>query len=281
VEILHTFLFHANVVGRLAIALARIRRWRGNLLSSQRTAAAPLWRRWAEHATVRAHERVVCVSEHVASFARTQLGVSEAQVVVIPNGVEVPADDRVKPAQLDGPWICTARLSRDKRHDDLIDAWRTMAADGAPPRLVLVGGGERTAELRARAAGLPIELLGERADVRKLLNEACGFVFGAAVAEGCPNAVLEAMAEGLPVVATDTPGLREIVVPEETGLLVAGGDARALAAAVRLLDDDASLRRRFGAAGRERVRERFSLAATVCAYDRLYQAPHPDVANPL
>jgi glycosyltransferase involved in cell wall biosynthesis len=85
-------------------------------------------------------------------------------------------------------------------------------------------------------------------------------------------AILEAMAAGLPVVATAVGGVPEIVVEGETGLLVAPGDPAALAGALSRLVEDPALRRRLGAAGRERVRARFDLDAMRAAHVEVYGA---------
>jgi glycosyltransferase involved in cell wall biosynthesis len=86
-----------------------------------------------------------------------------------------------------------------------------------------------------------------------------------------PMSVLEAMAAGLPVVSTDVGGVHEVVVDGETGRLVPPGDAAALAAALAAVSGDASLRARYGQAGRARVEERFSLPGWRAAHLDLYR----------
>ena len=88
--------------------------------------------------------------------------------------------------------------------------------------------------------------------------------------EGAPFSILEAMAAGLPVVATDVGGVRELVADGETGLLVPAGDPARLAEALRSLLADPALRRRLGAAGHARARERFDLRALRDAHLELY-----------
>ena len=89
--------------------------------------------------------------------------------------------------------------------------------------------------------------------------------------EGLPVSILEAMAAGLPVVASDVGGVRELVVDGETGLLVAPADDEALARALGRLLADAELRRRMGAAGRTRAAALFGLASFYQAHLRLYE----------
>jgi glycosyltransferase involved in cell wall biosynthesis len=144
-----------------------------------------------------------------------------------------------------------------------------------PYRAAIVGDGPERAALEAAAATAQVELLGERGDVPEQLAASDVFVLSSR-SEGMPMSILEAMAAGLPVVASAVGGIPEIVRDGETGLLVPPGDADALAAALgRLLDDD-GLRRRLGAAGRERALDEFDVVrfgdAHVDAYRRALAA---------
>jgi len=98
------------------------------------------------------------------------------------------------------------------------------------------------------------------------------FVLPSYYREGTPVSVLEAMAMGLPVVATDVPGCREAVVHGETGLLVKARDVEGLSQAVERLIEDEPLRRRMGEAGRERAKEQFAVESIVEKYLELYRA---------
>ncbi|WP_437324622.1 glycosyltransferase [Sorangium sp. So ce381] len=163
-----------------------------------------------------------------------------------------------------------ARIHPHKKLDELLAALR-LAAPRLPPHVLRIAGGvERGAEayaegLRRMAAGLPVEWVGELADTRAFLRELDVFALIAEPA-GCPNASLEAMAEGLPVVATAVGGMSEQVDDGVTGRLVPPGDAEALAAALVELGADPARRARMGAAGWERARERFSLERMVADY---------------
>ncbi|WP_437544372.1 glycosyltransferase [Sorangium sp. So ce367] len=163
-----------------------------------------------------------------------------------------------------------ARIHPHKKLDELLAALR-LAAPRMPPHVLRIAGGvERGAEahaeeLRRMAAGLSVEWVGELADTRAFLRELDVFALIAEPA-GCPNASLEAMAEGLPVVATAVGGMSEQVDDGVTGRLVAPGDAEALAAALVELGADPARRARMGAAGWERARERFSLERMVADY---------------
>jgi glycosyltransferase involved in cell wall biosynthesis len=124
----------------------------------------------------------------------------------------------------------------------------------------LVGRGPEEAELRALATALGIaahvQFTGERADVAPSLQQMDLYV-QASVAEGMPNSVLEAMAAGLPVVATSVGGTPEVVVDGETGLLVPPRDPVALADAMQKLLEDRTMTDAFGRAGRARVETHF------------------------
>ncbi|WP_437990467.1 glycosyltransferase [Sorangium sp. So ce145] len=163
-----------------------------------------------------------------------------------------------------------ARIHPHKKLDELLAALRLVAPRLPPHVLRIAGGVERGAEahaeeLRRMAAGLSVEWVGELADTRAFLRELDVFALIAEPA-GCPNASLEAMAEGLPVVATAVGGMSEQVDDGVTGRLVPPGDAEALAAALVELGADPARRARMGAAGWERARERFSLERMVADY---------------
>jgi glycosyltransferase involved in cell wall biosynthesis len=159
-----------------------------------------------------------------------------------------------------------ANLSQYKDHVTVIRAWCHLAAScpDSPPVLLLAGRFDGTegqlqelaAELHCAAA---IRFLGPVADVSGLLSAADLFVYGSK-SEGIPNAVLEAMAAGLPVVGSDIPGIREAVGPEGADLLVSVGDHHGMAARISLLLQDAGLRIRYGTLLQRRVETVFGLS---------------------
>jgi glycosyltransferase involved in cell wall biosynthesis len=156
---------------------------------------------------------------------------------------------------------------------ELLDAL-AKANGRMPPHVLRIGGGvergcgDYAAELRVRANGSPVEWMGEVADPQPFLRELDLFALIAEPA-GCPNASLEAMAAGLPVVATGVGGMAEQIVEGVTGHVVPAGDTDALADALVRLAHDAAARARLGQAGRERVRTDFSLEAMVASYRRV------------
>jgi glycosyltransferase involved in cell wall biosynthesis len=194
---------------------------------------------------------------------------------VIPNGVGLDGADLAASDARDGRLAIgtLARLDPRKKVHELIDAL-AKANGRLPPYVLRIGGGvergcaDYAAELRARANGGPVEWVGEVGDPGPFLRALDLFALIAEPA-GCPNASLEAMAAGLPVVATDVGGMAEQVVEGVTGHVVPAGDTDALADALVRLAHDAAARTRLGTAGRERIRTDFSLDRMVAAYRRV------------
>lgn len=173
--------------------------------------------------------------------------------------------------------LCSGRLVARKNVDLLLEAFARAAARvrlDEPPLLVLLGDGPERGALEARAARADlagrVRFAGFREDVARWLFAADLFVLPSRL-EGLPNALLEAMATGLPVLATDLGGCREAVASGESGLLVAPDDASSLEAALVRLLDDAALRARLGAAAARVIAERFTLDAVAPRYLELYR----------
>jgi glycosyltransferase involved in cell wall biosynthesis len=204
--------------------------------------------------------------------ARRTLG---APVHVIPNGVSPLDGAAARPVAAGRPLTIgtLARLDPRKKVHALLDAL-ARANGRMPPYVLRIGGGvergcaDYAVELRARANGGPVEWAGEVADPSAFLRELDLFALVAEPA-GCPNASLEAMAAGLPVVATDVGGVAEQIVEGVTGHVVPRDDPDALAAALVRLAHDRAARVRLGQAGRERIRTDFSLEGMVAAYRRV------------
>jgi glycosyltransferase involved in cell wall biosynthesis len=190
-------------------------------------------------------------------------------IEVIANGVELPemtADPSRRPAR----GIVVANLIAYKGHADLVEA---LALLDAPPSLCLVGEGpehQRLAELvRARGLDHVVMLAGAAPDARALLAD-YQFAVLPSHAEGLPNAVLEAMAAGLPVVATSVGGVPDVLADGVTGLLVPPRDPAALAAAIERLAGDPALRCAMGAAGR-RAAARLSMDDCAARHEAVYR----------
>ena len=173
--------------------------------------------------------------------------------------------------------ILVANLIPYKGHADLLDAL-SILRDRLPAdwRLLCVGRDDGIgADLRARAADLVLDghvhWLGQRHDVPALLAAAdLGLL--CSHEEGFSNAILEAMAAGLPLVVTAAGGNGEAVLDGETGFVVPVQAPDALAAAIAKLAEDGELRARFGTAGRARIERHFTIEQSTDAYAALYEA---------
>jgi glycosyltransferase involved in cell wall biosynthesis len=167
-----------------------------------------------------------------------------------------------------------ARLSPDKRLEDLLAALR-VAAPKLPPHVLRIAGGPEHGparpyanELRRAARGLRTEWLGELTDLTAFYDSLDVFVMIAEPA-GCPNASLEAMAAGVPVIATDHGGAGEQIIDRVTGRLVARFDVAALADAMVELAHAPALRAACATRAREHVRAHFSLERMIDRYANL------------
>jgi len=167
-----------------------------------------------------------------------------------------------------------ARFEPVKNHALLLEAARLLHERGKSFELWLVGGGQGRARAQAQCAAWGLEarvrFLGYRDDIPALLARSdIGTL--TSLKEGIPRAAIEAMAAGLPMVATRVTGTREVVRDGDTGLLVDVGDASALADALARLIDDATLRARMGARGREVVHAEYDEALIVRRLERIYR----------
>jgi glycosyltransferase involved in cell wall biosynthesis len=273
--ILHTSLFHANLPGRILGRLAGV----PVIICSERTMAMEgEWRYRFNRWTIGLVDCVIAVSANVRDFCVSHIGLPPEKLGVIYNGVQVPetsASPREARAKLglplDGQVIGTvSRLYLVKGIDFLIRALAQM--DDAA--LAIVGDGPERAALETLADTLGvagrIHWTGHRRDVPTLLP-AFDLYVQPSLHEGMSNTILEAMAAGLPVVATAVGGTPEVVDDGVTGLLVPPRDPDALAGVIVRLLRDLDLRRKMGRAGQERVRRHFSLEQMVRQTQALYE----------
>ncbi len=225
-------------------------------------------------------DRVVFNSGSVVNFAIRHEGVRPDQVAVIPNGVRFREPTGVGRAVLqdtvppDVPLIGTiGRLRPQKGHAALIEAFNRIH-DQTDAHLLVIGEGELRGQLekQARHTGLAdrIHFLGVRADLPDLFA-VMDIYAHSAVFEGMPNAVMEAMAAGLPVVATAADGTRQLIRDGETGWLVEPGDVGGLAERLLKVLQDKDASAAIAAAGKARMREHFSVKAMVAGFDRVYR----------
>ncbi len=229
-------------------------------------------------------DRYVTVSLDLARWLVEVVRIPPARVVTIHNGVDVRrfSDDTSKRGREalrlpDRELVVgtVGRLDPVKDQAGLIEAFARLRPGTVPATLVIVGDGPCRSALEAQASSLGIadrvRLVGARSDVSTLLGAFDLFALPS-VAEGISNTILEAMASGLPVVATRTGGNPELVEHGVTGSLVSVGDRDGLAAALAAYLGDAHLRLLHGKTGRARAVQHFGLERMAARYHELYGA---------
>lgn len=233
----------------------------------------------------RRFDMIVAPSASILDAVERNEGAPRSRMHCIANGVDT---DRFRPwaapdrrealialgcTDTDPMIGCVADLVPVKRHEDLVDAFADLHGELPNARLILVGEGpcREAIERRIRELGLTnsVRLLGRRPDIGKLLPALDLFVL-ASDTEGLSNAILEAQACGLPVVATNVGGNPDLV-DADCGVLVAPRDPAALADAMARLLRDRARMERMGAVARMRAVRDHSIAAMTRAYTALYR----------
>jgi len=281
IDVVSSFSQHVNLYSYLALRLAG----RGALVASNRSTEPP--RGWLEHRVntfvFRRSRRVVANSAAGRDFTLSVYGVRAGRIEEIPNGVDLKpfesaGDNSAMRARLGIPAGApvagiVGRLSSEKRVDLFIEAAGRISSRIPECRFLVVGAGDLLERLRRQATLLGLDskivFTGARADVASLMA-AMDLLALPSDFEGLPNTVMEAMAAGRPVVATDLGGCRELVVDGVTGFLVPPGDAEAIGekmAGVLSLPDRG---RALGVAGRERIRSQFSVQTMVRRFEDLF-----------
>lgn len=278
-QILQTFLFHANLIGRLAGSSAKVPHIvSGIRVAEKRARGHLLLDRWTDR-LVDAH---VAVSQSVADFSIRVGKLPARKMVVIRNGVDLDRfanADRIRWTELGLPEtarvvLTVGRLDRQKGLLTLVQAAESITRQYPDVHFVFVGEGPQREELEReignRGLSGRVLLPGWRSDIPRLLRSAELFVLPSQW-EGLPNAVLEAMAAGLPVICSRVEGAEELIEPNRSGLLVSPGNAEQLRETAARLLADSELQKRLGNAAQERVRQEFSWDRMAASYDALYQ----------
>jgi len=270
IAIVHTTELYSNIFGLPGAALAGVPVRIGNRreINPDKSAAQILMQRAAYGV---AH-KIVANSRAAADrllFER----VPSRKVSVIPNGLDVETTRPRPPRTRLRKVIVVANLRPEKGHDVLMDAAVDVLRRFPHAHFECVGGGPELQALIARADVRGIlrafTFLGHRDDVPARLAEADIFVLPSR-SEAFPNAVLEAMAAGLPIVASGVGGILELIDNERTGLLVPAGEPQPLADRLSRLMADPPLATRLGDAARDEARARYSFDRMVAAFECLY-----------
>ncbi len=231
-------------------------------------------------------DRIVAPSQSILDKLIADENADAKRCHAIPNGVDTSV---FRPADVDERralraalgfsddevlFGCVASFSPVKRHVDLLTAFADVVRTNPNARLLLVGEGPLRGDVEAQIAALDmsrhVALLGARADVERILPALDAFVL-ASNTEGLSNAILEAQACGLPVVATAVGGNPDLVHAGKTGWLVAAESPAELARALRDVIDNPQTARAFGANARAHVQREHSVDAMAASYERLYR----------
>lgn len=281
-SILQTFLPVSDVLGRTLGKLADL----PIIVTSIRARNIDKrpWQLWLDRRTMGWADRVVFNARNVIPFSKNHEGVKPEQVVTIPNGVEIETDIEDQPQlslreELDisekmAIIGTVGRLSPQKGHSYLFQALAKLKKRHPNVVLLVIGGGMLRGELENLTEELGIasqvRFLGERTDVNHLLRSLDIYVHGA-LFEGMPNAVMEAMAVGIPVVATAVDGVKELITHGETGWLMDHERPETMADQIASLLEDEVERRRIGDAAAQLIGTEYSLKKMVGTFDTLYR----------
>ena len=283
IQILHTYGFYANV---FAIPAARLARTPVIIASVRDTGVylTPMMQQAQKTACRMAH--CIVANSYAVRDWLVNDGVNPNSIRVIWNGIVVPNQGRPKELRIrtelgispDSPVVATVcRVNRSKGLEYLLQAATTVVREMPTVRFVIVGtdGNEPgyQSELETTAAKLGIRehvlFIGQRTDVADILNEVDLSVLPT-LSEGLSNVLLEAMAAGLPIVATRVGGNPEVVQHDKTGILIPPKDSVSLSRAICEILRNRDLASRFGQAGRERVVRDFSIQSAIQRTEELY-----------
>ncbi len=227
-----------------------------------------------EGVLLRACQRVVIVAPPMLPRLR-KMGVPESKVQVIGNGVDT---ERFQPASrsVDGlRFLTVARLASEKALDMLLRAFARISESNGSCSLTIVGAGPLEQELKQLRLDLglqdSVKFAGFIEDPRAFFDDANCYVC-CSHTEGMPLSVLEAMASGLPVIATRVGSLPEMVSPDINGWLVEPGDESALAGAMAQAASDSERLNGFGAASREVATTKYSIGRQAADYSHIFDS---------
>lgn len=275
-DLVQTFLFHANIAGRLAARQAGVRR----VVSGIRVAERRRWHLWCDRLTDRFVDRHVCVSQAVATYVANVGKLPAEKLVVIPNALDAARFAAVPRADLNefgidssSPVILfVGRLDVQKRPGLLLDAFRILSTEIPEARLMIVGTGPLAGSLKKRASDLGgrVVFAGYRRDVPALMKASTCLALPS-LWEGMPNVVLEAMALGTPVIAANVEGISELLRDRTLGTVVHVASPVAWSTALQAVLADPAKSSSEARTAQKIVSKEFTLDRMSSAYSELYQ----------
>ena len=275
IDIVHTHLWTASFWGRIAARIAHVSvvivtehnldTWKG------------IFHRLSDRFLSLWTDKIIAVSQSVKRFYVEKIGISQGKIEVIYNGIEIDKfKSEIRNSKFDGPTTLAiiGRLVEQKGHRYLFEALSSLNGKYRV-KLMVVGDGPIKDNLQSTVAALQLEdkvvFSGFRNDVSQILKSVDILVIPS-LREGLPIIALEAMAAGVPVVATNVGGNSEVVIDGVTGLIVEPKNPSALANAISSLAQDRNYAFQLGVNGRRRVEDIFNLERMVRQTEAVYQA---------
>jgi sugar transferase (PEP-CTERM/EpsH1 system associated) len=265
-------------------------------LEESASAVGPRRKSWFRRVAYELSDRVFTVSGHLRELYAARTGFPAQRIGVIHNGVDrsVFSPDALSRARVrrelgvsdtDFCIGCVANLVPVKNHITLLEAMQQLSAETPRCRLVLVGDGQERPALERMVRERPslaerVMFLGTSGRVAELLRAFDVFVLPS-LSEGICNSLLEAMATGVPVIATEVGGNAEVIEDGRSGLLIPVRDVAALTRQLRRISENSELERNIRCGAMARVRDHFSMDSMLEAYEMLYCGlqPHRQAAG--
>jgi len=276
-DILHTHLYHAGITGRIFGSWLNIKA----IVVHQHGPEVERngFRSWLDASTSPRVTQFIASCFAVSRTMQDREGIPSQKIKVIYNGIRIPNRlDTAKPIEWQEPEgstkiACVGRFMPEKGQEYLLDAMAILKSNGYSPHLVFFGDGPLLTHIKSQSQkygmSSQITFMDVRRDILEWLPHFDIFVLPSAW-EGISLALLEAMASGLPVIATAVGGTSEVVIDYENGILVPSGDVSALADALIVLIDNPDLRTRMGEAAHQRISQEFTVDQSVNKISHLY-----------
>jgi len=285
--VVHSYLFHTNLLTRILRPFSPIPKLVCGMRTVSAPGAYPYWYYAAERCTHFLCHRVIANSEAGRESLVRVVGIPREKVEVIPNGIDpnrydldrATARERILTEFSIPLGACllgiVAQLRPQKHHDLLFQAMRSVRETEPDAHLLVIGDGSERERLKRLRMDLGLErsvfFMGYRTDIPQILAGLDVFVLPTSV-EGSPVSVLEAMASGLPVIAGDAGGVKELVEDGNTGILVPPMDLAALTGGILSLVSQQETREKFGTAGKQKIRTEFSLDQMARRTEEVYDS---------